>query len=118
VGGTPGAGSFERYLATHPGAIDLWLGGHTHTNPDDRRGGRSHVETRWGVSFINVAALARHHARKTTVPMSRLLTFTEGSREVRVQCYLHTSDYAPQGWYANAERMLLLSKPFRHGQRL
>jgi hypothetical protein len=29
--------------------------------------------------------------------MSRLLTFTEGSDEVQVQCYLHTSIYAPQG---------------------
>ncbi|GIS83573.1 MAG: hypothetical protein CM1200mP15_22050 [Dehalococcoidia bacterium] len=31
------------------------------------------------------------------VPLSRLLTFTEGSREVKVQCYLHTSGYAPEG---------------------
>ena len=29
--------------------------------------------------------------------MSRLLTFEDGSDEVRVQCYLHTSQYAPQG---------------------
>jgi hypothetical protein len=112
VGGRPDAGAFEGYLAAHPGAIDLWLGGHTHTNPDDRTGGRSHIEQKWGVHFVNVAALARHHAWKTTLPMSRLLTFTEGSREVVVQCYLHTSDYAPQGWYERAERRLLLSKPF------
>jgi hypothetical protein len=115
VGGVPDAQAFERYLAAHPGATDLWLGGHTHTNPDDRTGGRSHVEEKWGTHFINVAALARHHAWKTTLPMSRLLTFTAGSCEVRVQCYLHTSDYAPQGWYAPAERVLHLSKPFRYG---
>jgi hypothetical protein len=113
VDDAPDAQAFERYLAAHPGAIDLWLGGHTHTHPDDRTGGRSHIETKWGVHFCNVAALSRHHASKTTVPMSRLLTFTEGSREVRIQCYLHTADYAPQGWYAAAERTLRLSKPFR-----
>jgi hypothetical protein len=32
---------------------------------------------------------------------------------VRVQCYLHTSQYAPQGWYPKAEHTLHLSKPFR-----
>ena len=52
----------------------------------------SHVETRWGVHFVNVSALARHHARHTTVPMSRHFTF-RGSA-LRVQCYLHTCDYA------------------------
>jgi hypothetical protein len=36
VSGEPDSGRFEGYLAEHPGAIDLWLGGHTHTNPDDR----------------------------------------------------------------------------------
>ena len=45
--------------------------------------------------------------------MSRLLTFTEGSDELRVQCYLHV-DYAPQGWYAR-ERVVRLGKPFRWG---
>jgi len=112
VDGEPDAQAFEGYLAEHPGATDLWLGGHTHTHPDDRRGGRSHIETKWGVTFINVASLSRYHAWKTTLPLSRLLTFTEGSNEVRVQCYLHTSDYAPQGWYAPAERTVRLSKPF------
>jgi len=108
------AQAFERYLAAHPGAIDLWLGGHTHTYPDDNKGGRSHIERKWGVNFINVAALTRHHGRKELcIPMSRLLTFKEGAKECRVQCYLHTSDYAPQGWYTPAERVLRLSKPFR-----
>jgi hypothetical protein len=113
VDGKPDAQAFERYLAAHPGAIDLWLGGHTHTNPDDRTGGRSHVERKWETTFVNCAALSRHHGR-TNVPMSRLFTFTHGSDEVRVQCYLHTSQYAPQGWYAPAERTIRLGKPFRH----
>ena len=113
VDGKPDAQAFESHLAARPNAIDLWFGGHTHTNPDDRKGGRSHIERKWDVNFINCCALSRHHASKTTLPMSRLLTFTEGSREVRVQCYLHTSQYAPQGWYTKAETVIHLGKPFR-----
>ena len=112
VDGQPDAQSFEMFLAEHPGACDLWLGAHTHTHPDDRAGGRSHIETRWGVHFVNVAALTRYHGAQS-VPMSRMFTFTDGSAVVRVQCYLHSSDYAAQGWYPPAERVLHLSKPFR-----
>lgn len=115
VGDRPDAQAFEGYLAEHPGAIDLWLGGHTHTYPDDRTGGRSHVETKWDTHFVNVAALTRYHGKDTLLrPMSRVLTFTQGSDQVRVQCYLHTSDYAPQGWYPPARRVLKLSKPFHY----
>ena len=114
VGGKPDAQAFERHLAVHPGAIALWLGGHTHTHPDDRKGGRSHVERKWGVGFINCCTLSKFHGHRN-MPMSRFLTFTDGSDTVRVQCYLHTSDHAPQGWYAPAERILPLGKPFRLG---
>jgi hypothetical protein len=114
VDGKPDAQAFERYLAAHPGAIDLWLGAHTHTNPDDTCGGRSHIERKWAVTFINVAALTKHHmGRVKGAPMSRLLVFQEGSAEARVRCYLHTSDHAPQGWYAPAERVVPLRMPFR-----
>ncbi len=111
VGGKPDAQAFEKYLAAHPGAIDLWLGGHTHTHPDDTLGGRSHIESKWGVTFINVAALTLLHAR-TRSPKSRLLTFIPGSRNVKVQCYLHTDHYAPRGWYRRVERTIILNKPF------
>jgi hypothetical protein len=113
VDSVPDAQAFERYLAAHPGAVQLWLGGHTHTHPDDTYGGKSHIEQKWGTYFLNVCALTRYHAPRTTMPMSRLLTFVDGSPDVRVQCYLHTSQYAPQGWYAQAERRLHLAKPFR-----
>ena len=103
VGDEPDAQAFEGYMREIPGSADLWIGGHTHANPDDRKGGRSHVERKWGCNFVNAAALSRYHGR-TNVPMSRLLTFEDGSADVRVQCYLHTSEYAPQGWYAPAER--------------
>lgn len=110
VGGKPDAQAFENYLENHPGAIDLWLGAHTHTNPDDTHGGKSHVEQKWGVTFVNVAALALHWGRRHTTPMSRLLTFQPGSAEVNIQCYLHTSHYAAQGWYEPAQRVM----PLRH----
>lgn len=113
VDGKADAQAFERYLAEHPGAIDLWLGGHTHSNPDDNHGGRTHIQRKWGVNFINVAGLTRHHGRLTSMPLSRLLTFTEASKQVRVQCYLHTSQHAPQGWYGKAERTIPLGKPFQ-----
>ena len=112
VDGKPDAQAFEGYLAENPGSLDLWLGGHTHANPDDRKGGHSHVERKWECNFVNVAALSRYHGR-TNVPMSRLLTFEDGSDEVLVQCYLHTSEYAPQGWYSPAERTIRLNRPVK-----
>lgn len=104
------AGRFETYLAEHPGAIDVWLGGHTHTHPDDDHGGKTHIEQRWGVWFANVSALTAHHG-DTCMPMSRVWSIV--GDEARVRCYLHTSDHAPQGWYPPAERRLHLSKRFR-----
>lgn len=113
VDGKPDAQAFERYLAAHPGAIDMWLGAHTHAKPDSKVNGRSHVERKWNVDFINVAGLTRFHGPKHSMPMSRLLTFTEGSSEARVQCCLHTSEYASRGWYDRAERTVDLSRPFQ-----
>ena len=112
VDSRPDAQAFEHYLEANPGAVDIWLGGHTHTNPDDTWGGKSHVETKWDTHFVNVSAISRYHGA-LNISMSRLLTFTQGSPEVRVRCYMHMSDYAPQGWYDRAERVLTLSKPFR-----
>ncbi len=117
VDGKPDAQKFEHFLAAHPQTIDLWLGGHTHAHPDDHKGGRSHVERKWDVNFINCAALTRHHGSKVSMPMSRLLTFTPGSNKVRVQCYLHTSEHAPQGWYDKVEHTIRLSKPFERSAK-
>jgi hypothetical protein len=111
VDSTPDSGAFESYLADHQGAVDIWLGGHTHTHPDDTYGGKSHVEAKWGTHFINAACLSRCHGR-TNVPKSRELTFREGSAQVRVRCYMHTSEFMPEGWYEGAERVLDLSRPF------
>jgi hypothetical protein len=108
----PKAQKFESYLAAHPGAVDLWLGGHTHTFPDDVVNARSHIERKWGTHFVNCAQLSKYHSFVTCPPMSRHFTFTPGSRLVRVRCYLHDDSFAAQGWYAPAERVLELSKPF------
>jgi concanavalin A-like lectin/glucanase superfamily protein/PEP-CTERM motif-containing protein/calcineurin-like phosphoesterase family protein len=89
---TANAQAFETYLAANPGAVDLWLAGHTHPNdPDDSLNGRTITEEKWGTTFLNVAALTAHHAGRD-VQMSRALTFTEGSDEVTTQVFLH-SDY-------------------------
>jgi len=111
VDGVPDAQAFERHMEAHPGCVALWLGGHTHTHPDDTTGGKSHIESRWGTHFINAAAVSRYHGQRN-ISMSRHLTFSAGSHKVRVQCYMHMDDYAPQGWYAPAERTLELPIPF------
>jgi len=112
VDGKPDSSFFETVLAATP--IDLWLGAHTHSTPDDAYGGRSHVERRWGTTFINVAGLTRHHGTpENQVPRSWLLTFTDGSDEMTARCYLDGDEYAPPGWYAKSERMIQLSKPFQ-----
>src|SRR5262249_9723208 len=111
LGDKPKAQAFEQYLAARPGAIDLWLGGHTHTHPDDVLHGRSHIEQKWGVTFVNCAQLSKFHSYVTCPPMSRHFAFTSGSRLVRVRCYLHDDTHAAQGWYPNAERVVELSKP-------
>jgi len=102
----------DRIIQSHPGAVDLWLGGHTHTHPDDTCGGKSHVETGWGgTHFVNVSSLSRYHG-VANVPKSRLFNFTEGSDEVVVQCYMHSDEFMPEGWYDEAERKLRLTRPF------
>ena len=114
VDSKPDSESFENFLAAKPGTVDLWLGAHTHTDPDDTYGGKSHIEKRWGTTFINVAHLTRYHppVLEHRVPRSWMLTFTDGSDEVTARCYLHSDEYAPQGWYDNVERVIRLSKPF------
>jgi hypothetical protein len=110
VDGNPDAQAFERYLAAHPGAIDLWIGGHTHTHPDDTTGGRSHIERKWDVTFLNCCALTRYHVQQTATPMSRVLDFEQGGDELSIRCYMHSDEFLPQGWYDKAARTV----PLRH----
>lgn len=124
VDGKKDSHAFEDVLAALPGRVDLWLGGHTHTSPDDTFGGKSHVERRWGTEFINVAALTKYMGPAGNLfPRSWLLTFTEGSDEVAVKMNFHGDEYYPQGSYpANIglhwglpigpKAVVKLSKPF------
>ena len=93
------------------GAIDLWVGGHTHVkNPDDTWGAKTISETRWGVTFLQVAALTRYHAG--ALPLSRVIKFTEGSSSIQADVYLHQGTYKknPIGWYEPAAETF----PLRH----
>lgn len=113
VGGERDSGRFESFLAENPGVVALWIGAHTHATPDDTHGGRSHIERKWGTTFLNTANLSLYHGPKQNmVPKSRILTFTEGSDQLNIRCYLHTSDYALRGWYTPAKRTLPLKRSF------
>ena len=112
LGDKPDAQAFEKFLAANNNAIDIWLGAHTHLSPARNTGNKRYLERKWGVNFINVAALSKHHNPLIVPPSSSLLTFTEGSDQLKVQYYLHTRDFYHQGWYADAELTVQLSKPF------
>ncbi|WP_420437985.1 hypothetical protein [Candidatus Poriferisodalis sp.] len=56
-----------------------------------------------------------HYLVKWSVPKSHVLTFTEGSDEVRVRCYMHTDEFRTQGWYTDDEQVLKLSQSFAAG---
>jgi hypothetical protein len=117
VDSKPDSAAFESLLAKTASHVDLWLGAHTHTNPDDTFGGKSHIERRWNTTFINAAGLTRYHGRpddlQNRVPRSWLLTFTDGSDEVTAHCYLHGNEFAPQGWYTKGDKVIRLSMPFK-----
>lgn len=95
------------------GAIDFWIAGHTHVkSPDDDWGEKTISEMRWGVGFLQIAALTRHHGGAT--PLSRVLTFTDGTEDLTAEVYLHEASYKdnPVGWYAPATRQFTLRHKF------
>lgn len=115
VGGSAGGGEFERWLDANPGKVDFWLGGHTHTNPDDCHGNKSHIETRYGgTTFVNVSALTRWFVKDHAMPHSRLFTFEDGSEHATIDCYMHSDEYRAEGIYPEKQRQVRLTKPFRH----
>jgi len=108
----PDAQAFERYLENSPSAIDFWLGAHTHLSPLRRTGGKSYLERKWGVTFVNNAALSKYHNPLIVPPSSRLITFTEGSNAATVEFYLHSHDHYFPGWYKDIEVSVPLTRPF------
>lgn len=120
---TADAHAFEDFLEEHQEthgkpAIDLWLGGHSHPeDPEHTEFGQGLTETRWGVTFVQCGALTKHHGG--FLPMSRLITFTDGSNKAEIGMYLHdTSSKANKkryklGWYDPGRRTLRLRHPFQ-----
>ena len=115
---TTDAHVFEDFLATFEkehghGAIDFWVGGHTHVkSPLDDFGDKTTTERRWGVNFLQAAALTKHHAGGQ--PLSRLISFTENSDEASVSTYLHDDSYRknPVGFFEPSNRTVKLRHPF------
>ena len=104
----------ENFQAEHGRpVIDLWIGGHSHVmHPTQVNGGKGITEQKWGVTFVNASALTVRHSGG--VPMSRLLTFTDGSDRLTVDLYLHERSKRgdPVGWFAPAFREVTLRRPF------
>lgn len=96
-------------------AIDLWVGAHSHAmTPEQVFNGKGLVEEKWGVTFLQTSGLTVHHAGG--IPISRLLTFTQGSDRLRIALYVHedASDRGyPLGWYEPAETSRPLRGPFK-----
>ena len=105
---------FENWLNDNPGKLDIWMGGHTHTNPDDSFGGKTHVEKKYGgTMFVNVSALTRWHVKRHAIPMSRLFTFNGKSEFASVECFLHSDDFLKKGFYHKKKIDFQLSKKFQ-----
>lgn len=109
-------GPFEVFLETfyeesgRP-AIDLWIGGHTHVHgPEDTTGGKRIEEQKWGVMFLQAAAVTQYHAGSHS--MSRVLTLTPDSDQAEIRLYLHEPTYEnhPAGWYEPYTHIV----PLRH----
>jgi hypothetical protein len=110
-------------------AIDFWMGGHSHAEtPEHVKDGQGLTEVRWGVTFVQCSGLTVWHSGG--VPVSRLLSFEDGSDRARLRMYLHGTDapfvrkqwprrYAAAkrdwrpGWYAPQERIVELRVPFQ-----
>lgn len=104
---------FLDYLQDHPGAISMWLGGHSHIgSPEEVINGRGIYVRKYGVTFISVGALTDSHGGRSN-QMTRLLSFEDGSAEAVVNVYIHHStDGHPVGWFAPASKRVPLGKEF------
>lgn len=96
---------FETFLADFEAkngrpAIDVWIGGHTHSEPGVDADGRGLTEERWGVTFVQAAALT--HRNTARVPLSRMLGFSHGSTSLEIGLYVHGAPH-----YSHAPREIL-----------
>ena len=106
---------FEKYLQDHPGAIDFWIHGHSHDDlyPGKSFNGRSDVETKYGVTFVNTGGLTKQHAG-AVAPFSRVFYFYENSQDVVMKTYMHSNEWdsVPEGFYAPAEITVQVGEQF------
>jgi hypothetical protein len=80
--------AFENFLSAMPGRVDLWLGAHTHTSPDDTYGGKSHIERRCGTTFVNVAGLTAYMGKPVNcIPRSWLLTLKDSGDDQTIKAF-------------------------------
>lgn len=86
----PAPENYRDYLRTHPGAISIWLHGHSHwgLSPDSAFKGRGMATEVSGVLFLNLGALTTKHA-PPEVAFSRFLEFKAGSSHVIIKTWLH-----------------------------
>ena len=95
-GGDKGGPPFEWDIALHLGDFSG-----TQTPPDDAEGRK----------VVRQFAALRTHRREQFYCLVGNHD-ASGADEPTQWWFLHTSQHAPQGWYAPAERTLPLSKPF------
>lgn len=100
---------FIEHLEQHPGDCALWFGAHNHVRSGKEVGGKGHVETLHGCTFIQTGHLTKyHHSRANeSTPKSRFLTLEEGSDTVRMDAYFHTNDVIPKGPNPNHRTLVL-----------
>ena len=48
------------------------------------------------------------------MPHSRIFTFEDGSDRASIECYMHTDEYKPQGFYDEKKTDIRLTKPFSY----
>lgn len=109
---------FKTFIREHPGAVDLWISGHTHRelHPGAAHDGRGLVEEVHGTWFVNAGALTRKHAAPE-VPFSRMIGFRPGSEEVEVRTFLHADGWkgTEKGLYEEAAERISVEPAFRPG---
>lgn len=114
---------FESYYRQNgKPAIDMWIGAHSHAeNPLEVKDGQGLQEVRAGVTFLQTSGLTLWHSGG--VPMSRILTFAQGSNEIDIRTYVHSTQqnrgratklpvqWQP-GFYDEAARTVRIRHPF------
>lgn len=104
------------FFTNNNGCIDMWLGGHSHSQLNEVYNGRTTYETRYGINFINCSALTKYHGAGARLqnPMSRMFRFQNGANEVLMQQHLHTDETShSSGFYPTNDEIITLRHNFQ-----